>query len=57
MMESLQGTPVSAKQIKQWTGRDPQLARVRQMIRDGWTEHGIVVTAFGYSKYVSGLLN
>ena len=38
MMESLQGTPVSAKQIKQWTGRDPQLARVRQMIRDGWTE-------------------
>ena len=36
MMETLQGTPVSAKNIRQWTDRDPLLSRVRNLVLQGW---------------------
>ena len=36
MLETLQGSPVQAKQIRQWTDRDPILARVRNLILQGW---------------------
>ena len=36
MLETLQCSPVQAKQIRQWTDRDPILARVRNLILQGW---------------------
>ena len=38
MMETLQGTPVSAKNIRQWTDRDPLLSRVRNLVLQGWQD-------------------
>ena len=29
LMEQMETTPITAKQIRQWTGSDPDLARVR----------------------------
>lgn len=37
-METLTQTPVTAKQIARWTGHDPVLARVRQLVLQGWSE-------------------
>ena len=36
LMDTLQGSPVSATQIKQWTDRDPVLSTVRKMVLQGW---------------------
>ncbi len=36
LMEHLQTTPVTAPQIKTWTGRDPVLAKVRSLVLQGW---------------------
>ena len=38
LMECLQSAPVSARQIKVWTGRDPTLSQVRDLVLEGgWT--------------------
>ena len=36
LLESLQVTPVTARQVKQWTARDPVLSRVLQFTLQGW---------------------
>ena len=38
LMSNLQDTPVTAKQVKSWTDRDPQLARVRLLVQKGWSD-------------------
>ena len=37
LLESLQVTPVTARQVKQWTARDPVLSRVLQFTLQGWS--------------------
>ena len=36
LMESLQASPVGARQIKRWTDRDPTLSQVRRLVSHGW---------------------
>ena len=36
-MEDLNTSPVDAVKIKQWTGRDPVLSRIKQFVLQGWT--------------------
>ena len=36
LMSALQSSPVTANQIRQWTTRDPLLAKVRDFILHGW---------------------
>ena len=36
LMDTLQGSPVSATQIKRWTDWDPVLSSVRKMVLQGW---------------------
>ena len=36
LLDSLQSSPVTATQIRQWTDRDPLMAQVRKMILQGW---------------------
>ena len=38
LMETLQTAPVTAKQIKQWTARDPVLSRVKRFVEKGWKD-------------------
>ena len=38
LMETLQTAPVTAKEIKQWTYRDPVLSRVRNFVEKGWKD-------------------
>ena len=38
LMETLQTAPVTAKQIKQWTARDPVLSRVKMFVEKGWKD-------------------
>ena len=38
MMETLQGSPVSAANIWQWTDQDPTLSRVRTLLLQGWQD-------------------
>ena len=45
LMENLQTSPVDAKQICQWTDRDPVLSKVRRLVQKGW-----VVTDDGQLK-------
>ena len=40
LMETLLHSPVTAKEIRCWTRRDPLLSRVLQYIQQGWTIHG-----------------
>ena len=37
LMDTLESTPVNAKQIKNWINNDAVLVRVRDMVQDGWT--------------------
>ena len=37
-MSALQSSPVTANQIRQWTTRDPILAKVRDFILNGWRD-------------------
>ena len=37
LLQNLQSSPVTAKQIKQWTARDPILAKVTEMLLSGWS--------------------
>ena len=37
LMEALQGSPVTACHIKQWTEGDPVLAKVRKQVLQGWS--------------------
>ena len=39
LMEFLNDSPVSADQIRSWTGRDPVLSAVLKFVRDGWPRH------------------
>ena len=34
----LQSLPVTAKDVRTWTGRDPTLSKVRTMLTSGWTD-------------------
>ena len=36
LLEDVETPPVNAQQIKQWTDKDPVLARVRDYILGGW---------------------
>jgi hypothetical protein len=36
LMERLSKSPVNAKQIKQWTDRDPLLAQLKRILMQGW---------------------
>ena len=38
LMETLQMSPVTSKQIKSWTSRDPILAKVRDKVLEGWVD-------------------
>ena len=38
LMETLQGSPVTAAQLKAWTDKDPILSRVRNLVLKGWQE-------------------
>ena len=38
LMQTLQGSPVTAAQIKAWTDKDPILSRVRNLVLKGWQE-------------------
>ena len=38
LMEQVETMPVTAALIRQWTGQDPVLARVRDLIIKGWPE-------------------
>ena len=38
LMETLQTAPVTTKQIKQWTARDPVLSRVKKFVEKGWKD-------------------
>ena len=38
LMEHLATTPVTATYIKNWTNRDPVLAKVKQFVASGWPE-------------------
>ena len=40
LMETLLHSPVTAKEIRCWTRRDPLLSRVLQYIQQGWPIHG-----------------
>ena len=38
LMETLQASPVTAHQVRQWTDRDPLLSKVRTLVREGWID-------------------
>ena len=38
-METLQASPITAKDIRQWTDKDPLLSKVRTLVLQGW-KHG-----------------
>ena len=38
LMETLENSPVTAKDIRDWTVKDPQLSRVYQYVQSGWAE-------------------
>ena len=40
LMDTLQGTPVTAKQIRYWTDRDCLLSTVKRMVLSGWQDSG-----------------
>ena len=35
-MEMLQGTPITAHEIRKWTDADPIFLKVRKMVLQGW---------------------
>ena len=37
LMETLDSSPVTARQVKTWTDRDPLLSKVRSLTQQGWT--------------------
>ena len=39
LMETLQASPITAKDIRQWTDKDPLLSKVRTLVLQGW-KHG-----------------
>ena len=41
LMEHLENSPVTADDIRTWTRRDPQLARVFQFVQQGWPSNGV----------------
>ena len=38
LVEYLDSTPLSSRQIKRWTDQDPTLSQVRQWVQEGWPE-------------------
>ena len=38
LLETLEASPVNAKQIAKWTERDPVLSKVKKWLTDGWPE-------------------
>ena len=36
LMDSLQSSPVTPQNIRQWTDRDPLLSRIREQVQHGW---------------------
>ena len=38
LLDTVRTTPITSKQVKQWTDRDPILSRVRTFVHKGWTE-------------------
>ena len=37
LMETLDSSPITARQVKTWTDQDPLLAKVRSLTQQGWT--------------------
>ena len=46
LMEFLESSPVTAKQIKYWTYRDPILSQVRHCVLYGWSEKSLCDPVF-----------
>jgi hypothetical protein len=38
LLETLQSSPVNAKQIAEWTAKDPVLSKVKKWLSQGWTD-------------------
>ena len=38
LLETLQSSPVNAKQIAEWTAKDPVLSKVKKWRSQGWTD-------------------
>ena len=38
LLETLQSSPVNAKQIAEWTAKDPVLSKVKKWFSQGWTD-------------------
>ena len=41
MMEVLDGSPVTAQQIRHWTARDPVVSAVYRYVQEGWPSDGV----------------
>ena len=39
LLQTLQSSPITAEQIRQWTSKDPVLSRVRELVAKGWNEN------------------
>ena len=39
LLQTLQSSPITAEQIRQWTTKDPILSRVRELVAKGWNEN------------------
>ena len=38
LMDTLQTSPVTVRQVRHWTNRDPLLSRVRSLVLEGWVD-------------------
>ena len=39
LLQTLQSSPITAEQIRQWTSKDPILSWVRGLVAKGWNEN------------------
>jgi hypothetical protein len=38
LLETLEASPINAKQIAEWTEKDPVLSKVKKWLTEGWPE-------------------
>ena len=39
LLQTLQSSPITAEQIRQWMSKGPILSRVRELVAKGWNEN------------------
>ena len=39
LLQTLQSSPITAEQIREWTTKDPILSRMRELVAKGWNEN------------------